>query len=398
MNKLMISSLTFFGFLSCSTKESAVPQAPFSAQVVALVAPSNPALPAAFEIGPKTFATLQNLENLDGWFVQMHFGGSLKAKTILGSIVSDGFFSGGESPNLRYSVKNGVVVPADYLSLAMLSAYYQFDVVASGLSGIYGIQPGALAAAQREKKYSVLLEPSIELETAGVSGKISGKRNAAFVPGYGQFVLFERSRAEKVPLAANLQVIAHEFGHAIFDYTFFDNSFSSSSQYAGNFVIAGLNEGMADFTSFLYTGSADVLSGSLSGIAAVGERNFANPPFTISSVSSGCSGSFYCLGTLFASSMLQAYTDLAANTKVFSQSIPSRLRAARAALDASGQVISSDSGESGTLTVADYAVAKTFLRAFAQANQSLTPDITSKLCARFGETFAFSLDSDWSCQ
>ncbi len=50
---------------------------------------------------------------------------------------------------------------------------------------------------------------------------VSIKLNAAYLPGQSQFLLFQRSAIEQIPLAANLQVISHEFGHAVFDYVLF---------------------------------------------------------------------------------------------------------------------------------------------------------------------------------
>jgi hypothetical protein len=242
-----------------------------------------------------------------------------------------------------------------------------------------------------------LFEPTLDLETSGISGSVSAKRNAAFVPGQGQFVLFERSRSERVPLAANLQVVSHEFGHAIFDYTFFDNAFSANSPYAGNFVVAGLNEGIADFTSFLWSRSGDVLSGSLSGIGAVAERNFVKSTFVLSDASSLCSGGFYCLGTLFARSLWQVTVDLPQQASALNLSLPGRLREARFQLDASGLDIDPTSAENSGITVSDYAVLKVFLKAFAVTNNSLTPSITSRLCQRFGENFVLAAEADWSC-
>jgi hypothetical protein len=394
-NLAVLFSLMFVG---CSSGIDETPVGPYTVEVVSLLAPSAPGSAATFEIAPKTLSTLQDLNSLQGTFVRFFSGGTLKAKSVLGSIVANGYFEGGDSPKLRYHVANGVVTPSDYFTLSLLSAYYQFDLIAQNVKDIFGIEATALSRAQRNSVYQVLFEPTLDVETSGVSGSVSSKRNAAFVPGQGQFVLFERSRSERVPLSANLQVISHEFGHAIFDYTFFDNSFSAESAYSGNFVIAGLNEGVADFTSFLWSKSGDVLSGSLTGIGAVAERNFVLSSFVLSDVSSLCSGGFYCLGTLFARSLWQVTVDLPQEVSALTLSIPARLRAARLQLDASGLDVDPQSAEYGGVTSSDYRVLKIFLKSFLETNSSITPNLSSRLCARLTENFSLAAEADWSCQ
>jgi hypothetical protein len=407
------SFLASFVFLivSCGTLLSRDPGVPYVVEVVSLVAPAQETSPAGFVLGPQLISSLQNLEHLDGSFVKFYYGGVLKAKEITGSLVSDGRFSGGEKPQLRYRVRDGVVVPLDYQTLVMLSAYRQFDVIAANLKTIYGIDSADMAKAQKngQGKYEVLFEPRVEIETKEISGTLTMKRNAAFVPGKSQFVLFERSASEKVPLAANLQVLAHEFGHAIFDYTFFDNSFDSNSAYASNYAISGLNEGFADFSSFLMSHSTDVLSGSISMPELVAERNFATSTYTLvkTSTSSGdvgriysCTGSFYCVGTLLARSLYTAYSSLGtAEREKFAVSLPTALRAARSALDSSQiPVLQAEDGDD--ISIKDVDVMRVFLNAFVKSVSTAvyTPAGGAKLCEAIGLNFGFSLHfGDWTC-
>ncbi len=381
----------------CSNAGTQLASAPYTLQVVSLIPPSNPANPATFEIANKTLSTLQDIDTLDGSFAKMYFGGVLKAHSVLGSLVSSGHFESGETPKLRYHVSDNVAVPNDYLTLAMFSAYYQFDQIASRIATLYGLQPTALASAQKNGKYEVLFEPSMQIESQTISGSIASKRNAAFVPGQGQFVLFERSLAEKVPLATNLQVLAHEFGHAVFDYTFYDNAYSDSILYAGNFIISGINEGFADFTSFLWSGSADVLSGSLAGISAVTERNFITSTYTLLTAPANCTGGFYCIGTLFARSLWQASVDSPTDAQALAQSLPAALRAVRSALDASKITVDPNSSQTTLITQSDFVVLKTFLASLAGSIGTLTPSLTAPLCTRFANNFSLQNDVSWNC-
>jgi len=156
------------------------------------------------------------------------------------------------------------------------------------------------------------------------------------VPGKQQFILFQRSNLEKVPLAANLQVIAHEFGHSLFERTFFENKFercdgndetitsrTSTKRFAQEYAITGLNEGFADVVSWGVTGSTDILRSSIDLADKADERNFATEGFTFASLADGndeaCSGRFYCIGSLLARSVRAAAIARSVETKVPSQ-------------------------------------------------------------------------------
>ncbi len=409
-NRSLLAAFVFL-IVSCGTLLSRDPGGPYVVEVVSLVAPAQETSPAGFVLGPQLIPSLQNLNHLDGSFVKVLYGGVLKAKEITGSLVSDGRFSGGEIPQLRYRVRDGVVVPLDYQTLVMLSAYRQFDVIAANLKPIFGIESADMAKVQKngQGKYEVLFEPRVEVESNEMSGTLTIKRNAAFVPGKSQFVLFERSASERVPLAANLQVLAHEFGHAIFDYTFFDNSFDSSSAFASNYAISGLNEGFADFSSYLMSHSTDVLSGSISMPELVAERNFATSTFTLVKTATNkgdvgriysCTGSFYCVGTLFARSLHIAYASLdAAEREKFSTSLPTALRAARSALDSS-QIPILEAEASDDILISDVDVMRVFLDAFVKSVSAAvyTPAGGKKLCEAIGLNFGFSLHfGNWTC-
>lgn len=48
------------------------------------------------------------------------------------------------------------------------------------------------------------------------SESLFGKLNASYAPSGRSFLLFKRSRFEGIPIGANLPVLAHETGHAVF--------------------------------------------------------------------------------------------------------------------------------------------------------------------------------------
>lgn len=289
---------------------------------------------AAFQVKEVVFESLRDFDSLSGTYFEIVEGGQLFIKDIAGSQVQSDKFTGGGKPRLRYSVKNGVIVPRDYNTLLLLSAYYQFETVWRSLKDVTGISPDDFLSAMG--KFRVMFEPKIRIETDASTLDASIKLNAAFVPSKAQFVLFQRSNLEKVPLAANLQVIAHEFGHALFERTFFENKFArceDSSEvisnrtdvrrFAQEYAITGLNEGFADILSWGVTGSTDILRSSIDLGDVADQRNFALERFSFDDLVLNsdelCSGSFYCIGTLFARSVRNAAIARGVNTKVAAQ-------------------------------------------------------------------------------
>jgi hypothetical protein len=122
--------------LSCSYDKPADPRPPYRAEVLAATEASQPGERPSYQVGEKQFSMLTDLKNMDGRFFNLVFGGELKIDDIVGSQVTRPTFSGGTKPLLRYNMKNGVIVPRDYSTLAMLSAYYQFEQVLGNVNPV----------------------------------------------------------------------------------------------------------------------------------------------------------------------------------------------------------------------------------------------------------------------
>ncbi|MCA2959188.1 MAG: hypothetical protein IOD12_02990 [Silvanigrellales bacterium] len=326
-------------FAGCNDKSPSAPKdaaGHYRAQVLVFDSASTQSDEAttAFQVKEVAIESLQDLESLSGAYFEILEGGQLFIQDIAGSQVQSDKFTGGGKPRLRYTMKDGVIVPRDYNTLLLLSAYYQFETVWRSLKGVTGFTPEAFLASMG--KFRIMFEPKIRIETDDSTLDATIKLNAAFVPGKQQFILFQRSNLEKVPLAANLQVIAHEFGHALFEKTFFENKFSRCEgeeevilnrtgvkRFAQEFAITGINEGFADVISWGVTGSTDILRSSIDLGDSADERNFASEKFTFSSLGSNddevCSGRFYCIGSLFARSVRSAALGRGVNTKVAAQ-------------------------------------------------------------------------------
>ena len=317
---MKILKITVFGFLAaavtaaCGYKTYSM-SGPFKAVVLAFTGTDSSGK-AQFALTEKTFRTLTDFNNLDGTYVNIKRGGALTIKNISGSIVSSENFEGGESPSLRYNVKSGVAVALDYSTLAMLSAYYQLDEIYSTVESKLGVTPAALQANLPGGKHTMLFEPEIKITENGSEVSAGVKLNAAFSPPDKKFLLFQRSPIEAVPLAANFQVLTHEFGHFVFDYSFFGGKYSSTNRWSDEWTMSGINEGFADFVSWSFTDSTDILRSSIDIAKIADERNFAKTTFTFDDLSAyepdACKGEFYCVGSLFARTLYQTQKALTA--------------------------------------------------------------------------------------
>lgn len=317
----------FILFLSCSSQDSA--NAPYKSYVLYLDTSQSTLGTPYYTLGVKDLSDLADISVLDGTYFSIKEGGTMEVDVNEeGELISAERFKSGATPNLRYKVKDGLIIPKDYNSLILLSVFYQFQEIFSNLEQYTGVNPGSIVEKARDRKISIWYEPVIVDKHENKSSSTSevAKLNAAFIPGQKQFVLFQRSSLERVPLAANLSVIAHEFGHALFEYVFYSDNYDEKEDKDFEiYPISGINEGFADYISYIYTGVSNILGSSFLFAKDYIQRDFAVTTFTydkikaniitstftsketdISRLKDTCTGGYYCYGTLLARSFWQA--------------------------------------------------------------------------------------------
>lgn len=400
---LMTGFAVLTGLTGCGNKRPSAGK-PYKAIVVALTSVDNNGS-AHFSLAERSFFALSDMDSLDGTYVRMLRGGELTIKDVDGSLVSADTFSGGESPDLRYRLDGDVAVPLDYSTLAMLSAYYQFDYVYANIESVLGVAPSTLQEKLPGGKHTVLFEPELTISTSDAEINAGLKLNAAFSPPDKQFLLFQRSAIEGIPLSSNLQVLSHEFGHSLFDYAFFDGVYSETNYLGDTYALHGMNEGWADFVSWMFTQSPDILRASIDIGEIADARHITKTTFTwdtFVSQSLGtasatgfakCADSFYCIGTLFARSLIQTKTDLTdVSAKDFAAGLVASLRSAQAEINAMDSTIvplaiSIDSEDPETLTAwtRQGQFTSAFLRALVKnANSSWKSSLCTNFAANFG--------------
>lgn len=398
--RLSIGLLAAATLSGCGTDASDL-SGPYRANVLAikdLGSVASPSKAPEYTLRSVNLSTLDDLATMSGDSFKLVSGGEYAIKSVEGSIIRPDKFTGGEEPGLHFEIVDGVIVPQDYSTLAILSSYYQFELVAENLPSIAGITIDSMIG-RFGKKFKILFEPERVVETDSTDETSSSKLNAAFVPGQSQFLLFRRSPIERVPLATNLQVIAHEFGHAVWDYQFSEGD--GCAIVYEDYSFSGMNEGFADFLSYTLTGSTDVLGATLGGLIPDSPRNFSKIDFDLDDLFGGtaelmdidemdteiCAEEFYCLGTLFARALFDAQAAVGVDQASlearggFNATVVAALAGAKARLVADGTC------EAEGSELASPESLGAFLRAFALgiAEPAIKDAVCDGFVARFGD-------------
>lgn len=405
MSRLKACLLSMAMLMASCAGEHEDPGPPYRAQVITMDETKSAESAVSFTVRNVDLPFLESTENLKSRFFQFLGGGQLKVEEVEGSQAIGAEYTGGGKLPLRFKEKNGILIPRDYSSLILLSAYHQLASVFQNLDTLLGITAEQYFA--KNGRIDVLFEPGFIISQDGIQAEVTQKLNAAFVPMQEIFVLFRRSAVESVPIAANLQVIAHEFGHAAFEQSFYRNAFAATGRLEQEPVIAGFNEGYADILSWAVSGSADVLSASIDFPGISDLRNFSQNRFTFEGMQErpeSCLAGIYCVGTIFAASVLAAHQELGLTNApqdrwTTSREIYRTLTLTKTQMEAyqdtlmPSPLLSPGRTASGLVPVTSYdgRVSSVFLRAFLE---NLRSDWVKPYCvaliARFGES-GFSL-------
>ena len=319
----------------------------------------------------------------------------------------------------RYQVLGGTAVALDTESLVTMSAYYAFGNVLQTSKALVG----DVVELVPEGGIHVVVNPV--LHTGIVT---SEPFSNAFYLGSGArtFGLVRSNEyLEGVPIAATLPVIAHEFGHHVFYSTFGiadglcdPNAANDGYDFPGRLGlrgdVAGFNEGFADIYSYLVTQVTNPLADAFANIdiavAAgrnpLGERALVPEAvryqeFTIEKSSYECK-SHYCIGTLWARSMMQTLRALQMDTPTGRQAfahdlvrmlprLPARIKKLIEDEDIEGfeQGCKTSDFTSAGLQVLASSTTQAYLTAFVQEAPALwRPELCRSFKQFFGVNFA----------
>jgi len=395
---------------ACAAEEDP-PGPPYRAEVLELVATDPETGESSFALVETELDRLDELDRLEGPELRVRRGGELIIQDIKGSIVIGRFEASGR-PELRYAVEDGVVIPLDYPTLTMLSAYHQFSRVLDQVEAVAGLSVDEIVS--RAGPIEAFFEPRIRVEQ-GVGTTATVKLNAFYMAETKQFGLAQRAGVEGVPLAANPKVIAHEFGHALFDQLFFDGEQRlcsveevaddplSASRLGAEYAISGFNEGTGDFLSFAMTGSASVLQESVRSdlVEEVAEnRSLILDNFVYDELvgSDRPCGSFYCIGTLWARSLYRAMIELgldttdAADRAAYARAVLTALDQARASMAEQGlmpapsELVAGCGGSGGGFDYDGQVTSALLAAILVEMPAEMRPALCGELAERFGES------------
>jgi hypothetical protein len=287
---------------SCGSSSKA--SYPFQAHIAAF----NSGAPG-YSLQTVQFQTLNNVDTMDGDVASIlgnaAINGEMEIQEVLApSDPDDVYVEVGEPVDLDYEVRGGVVYPRNFDSMVMLGTYYTYENVIAYWRTNLGLDLTDFG------KLRLFHAPRIKAESQGIS--ITQKLNAAFFPGPRDFLLFRTSAYESIPLNINFGVMAHEFGHAVFDYQFAKKdayTYSGDSETAKE-QLDGINEGLADFFSFMVTGKTDDFGQSLAELAAerIPPVSWTYSTLLEAEATGTCNGGFYCKGSILASALYEIAT------------------------------------------------------------------------------------------
>jgi len=276
---------------------------------------------SGYKLETVTFKTLESPEKLSSPLLELRGKAVLSVdEDIEEKITStnpDKFYSSrGGVVRTDYLIKDGVVYPKTYSDMANLAIFYNFEVTYT-----YWIENLGLSAADFGRT-TIYNNPTIKFTSDKITGAVEPKFNASFVQGIRDFWFFKESKKAEIPIKMNLAVLAHEFSHSIFDVYFAEkntdfysmknrdqddaNSMATyGTPYDNEFLLSALNEGLADFFSWIVTGRASELGAS---IASMAQTRVPPVNFKLSTYQSVCGDSFYCLGSLLNSALYELAT------------------------------------------------------------------------------------------
>jgi hypothetical protein len=288
--------------LACGSSSKA--SFPFQAHIAAFNSGSS-----GYSLQTVRYQTLNNIDTMDGDVASILGNAAINGEMEISEVLApsdpdDVYIDVGEPVDLDYEVRGGVVYPRNFDSMVMLGTYYTYENVIAYWRTNLGLDLADFG------KLRLFHAPRIKAESQGIS--ITQKLNAAFFPGPRDFLLFRTSSYESIPLNINFGVMAHEFGHAIFDYQFAKKdafTYLTDSDTA-NEQLDGINEGLADFFSFMVTGKTDDFGQSLAELAAerIPPVSWTYSTLLDAEANGTCNGGFYCKGSILASALYEIAT------------------------------------------------------------------------------------------
>lgn|GEM_PF-1872700 len=296
----VICSVMCLQLFSCTAStDSSGLAAPFRAKIVAHDS-------TGYSLQTVTFKTLTDVDSVVGTYAYLSGNSIIDAQAELSAntVVGDDslYIDPGSDLRIDYSVdEDNVVIPRNFDSMDALAIYYTYESVLDYWITNFGFTVADFGRLRLQ------YAPRIQMRNQNSQISQAIKLNAAFLPGSRDFLMFRTSALESVPFNLNLGVIAHEFGHAVFDYKFAgkDATFYDADSDISDDNLSGMNEGLSDYFSFMMTGRTIDFAESDSSFSLERVPPVSWKLSTLQSTidAGGCNGSYYCKGSILASAL-----------------------------------------------------------------------------------------------
>ena len=228
-----------------------------------------------------TITTLDDHDRLDGRATTLIGGADITIDYTQGQMTWDdpGYhvaFGGVKS--------DGVIIPEDFDSLAMVSAYYNIEKAMLFFEEI-GLPENSLV------HLDTYYWPELDLiETTGEETEMVDNAFYLYVNDSDRgFYVFPWESFEWLPLSMNQGVMTHEYTHAVFDALVHDPNratVTAGMEVQGANFLYGLNEGCADYMAFALTADPDYMEHSIEKGIYVVQCNSASYSEIVRDVSS----------------------------------------------------------------------------------------------------------------
>ncbi len=258
----------------------------------------------SYQLGEVTINSLTDVDHMIGKVGAIKGQAALNVDAdvaeIMASTDPDAVYSDrGHAVKTDYIVKKGVVIPQNFQTMEMLGLYSVYERTVAFWESNFDIPFETVGFP------SLYYNPRLRREKDGEQVEISTTMNAAYLPGVRDFWFFKTASREHVPVKMNFGVVAHEFGHFVFDYHFaeFDRSIYNTKLAVNENFISGLNEGLSDYFSYAVTQSVNEFGASLPELDQ--ERRLPVSWTLRTSLNGLCKGTFYCQGSVLASALYE---------------------------------------------------------------------------------------------
>jgi hypothetical protein len=281
---------------SCMAPENK-PEYPIIARIVT-------SIDGRYQLANVRIETLTDVDHMIGKVGSIKGQAALNVDADVAEIMSstdpDAVYSDrGHVVQTDYILQDGVVIPQNFQTMEMLGLYSAYERTVAYWMENFDIPFDRIGLP------SLYYNPRLRREKDGEAVEVSTTMNAAYLPGVRDFWFFKTASREHVPVKMNFGVVAHEFGHYIFDYQFarFDRATYDTVLAVNENFLSGLNEGLSDYFSFAVTKSVAEFGASLPELDL--ERRLPVSWTLRNSIGGSCTGGFYCQGSVLASALYE---------------------------------------------------------------------------------------------